>query len=165
MLTFAIVLLIVGVLLALMEAIIPSFGALGVGSAIALIAAVVIAFRHNEDTGFAFIGILVVAMPVVILGGLKLFPHTPVGRRVILKPAVEKPNQRGDAGVAQDDYSFLLGKKGIAVTELRPSGIAEIEGKRYSVVAQGELIADKSPIEVVEVEGNSIVVETTTNDA
>ena len=82
-----------------------------------------------------------------------------MGKRVILKPAVEKPGQRGDAGVAQDDYNFLLGKKGVAITELRPSGIAEIDNKRYSVVAQGELIADDSPIEVVEVAGNSIVVE------
>ena len=42
--------------------------------------------------------------------------------------------------------------------KLRPSGIAEIEGERYSVVAEGDMIGPGVDIIVVNLEGNSIVV-------
>jgi len=58
-----------------------------------------------------------------------------------------------------EDYKTLTGKNGRTVTPLRPSGIAEIKGERYSVVSEGELIEDDTEIVVVEIQGNSIVVE------
>ena len=160
---YAILLLLFGIALAMLEILIPSGGILGLLSGAAIIASLVLAFGVNNATGVVFLAAVVVLVPVVIISGFKIFPKTPIGRRIILSPAVESEAQRGSAGVADKDYGHLLGKKGKAVTALRPSGIAEIEGQRYSVVAEGELIDDDTDVVVVQVEGNSIVVDARQN--
>ena len=159
MLTYAVILLIAGILLVVLEAFIPSGGILGFLAAAALVAAVILAFRENSTAGLAFITITVIIVPVFIMLGLKIFPKTPIGKRLILSPAVETPAQRGVAGVADKDFSRLLGKIGKTTTPLRPSGIIEIEDERYSAVAEGEMIDRGVEVVVIKVEGNSIVVE------
>lgn len=57
-----------------------------------------------------------------------------------------------------ESADWLTGKKGWAVTDLNPSGKAEIEGKRYSVVSDGQFIANGSEIRVISNEGNVITV-------
>ena len=158
MLTYAILLLILGIVLAFMEVLLPSGGILAILSTGTIIGAIVMAFGESADAGVVFLAITAVLVPVTIVLGLKVFPRTPVGRRVILKPEVETVSERGSAGVSDEDYSKLLGKTGKTVTPLRPSGIAEIEGERYSVVAEGEIIGPEIDIIVVNLEGNSIVV-------
>ena len=159
MLLYAILLLLLGIVLVLMEAFIPSGGILGVLAAIVLVSSLIFAFKESDGVGFAFLGIVVVCVPAVVIFGLKIFPKTPIGRRVILKPAVESPDQRGKAGVSDQDFSQLQGKVGKTITPLRPSGIIEINDERYSAVAEGELIDNDVEIIVVKVEGNSVVVE------
>ena len=51
-----------------------------------------------------------------------------------------------------------VGRRGIALTPLRPAGTAEIDDKRISVVAEGEFIPARSPIFVLAVDGPRIVV-------
>ena len=60
--------------------------------------------------------------------------------------------------VSSDDYTSYLGQFGTAVTLLRPSGTAEIDGVRLSVVTEGEFIAPGTPVQVVAVQGSRIVV-------
>ena len=52
----------------------------------------------------------------------------------------------------------LLGKEGVTVSELRPAGIALINGRRTDVVTDGEFVAVDQVVEVVEVSGNRVVV-------
>ena len=156
---YAILLLALGVTLAMMEVLLPSGGVLGFFAAAAIVAALVLAFRESNALGIAFIVVTMVLVPTVVVVGFKIFPRTAIGRRLILKPAVETKNQRGSAGVSEETYACLLGKNGIAVTPLRPSGIAEIDEQRYSVVTEGDTIEDSAEIVVVKIEGNSIVVE------
>lgn len=63
-----------------------------------------------------------------------------------------------EGGTAADDYSPLLGKTGVALSTLRPSGTAEIEQNRYSVVTDGEYIEENTEIVVEAVEGSRIQV-------
>jgi membrane-bound ClpP family serine protease len=159
MLLYAILLLLLGIVLVMAEAFIPSGGILGVLAAIVLVSSLIFAFKESDGVGFAFLGIVVVCVPTVVILGLKVFPKTPIGRRVILEPFVESPEDRGKAGVSDQDFSQLLGKLGKTATPLRPSGIIEINDQRYSAVAEGELIDKNVDIIVIKVEGNSIVVE------
>jgi membrane-bound serine protease (ClpP class) len=64
--------------------------------------------------------------------------------------------QRG--GIAAEDYSGLLRKTGVALTDLRPSGTAEIDRHRYSVVTDGTYIEEHTDIVVTAVEGSRILV-------
>jgi membrane-bound serine protease (ClpP class) len=69
-------------------------------------------------------------------------------------------NDAGDAGDAGPGGSAgsLAGKRGIAVTTLRPSGKAEIEGRIYPVEGDGAFIEAGKSLEVIQVQGNRIVV-------
>ena len=162
--TYAIILLLVGVALIIMEMFLPSAGILGALAIGAIIGSLVLAFKEGEGVGLVFLGVTVIIVPILLVLGLKIFPKTPIGRRIILPPANEPASVRGRAGVSMEDYSTLVGKSGRTVTPLRPSGIAEIEGERYSVVSEGELIEDNTEVLVVEIQGNSIVVERKTGE-
>lgn len=162
MLTYAILLLALGIVLMILELFLPSGGILGFMAAVSLVGALVLAFRQSESAGLTFVAITVVVVPVALITGLKLFPKTPVGRRVILRPPAQAAPD-APAGVADVDYSPLLNQKGKTVTSLRPSGIIEIDGRRYSAVAEGELISENVEIVVISLQGNSIVVDDAKN--
>jgi membrane-bound serine protease (ClpP class) len=59
---------------------------------------------------------------------------------------------------AEENYGDLLGKRGKAISTLRPSGKAEIDGKVYAVEADGAFIEPKKTVEVIRVRGNRIIV-------
>ncbi len=52
----------------------------------------------------------------------------------------------------------LLGLEGVAITPLRPSGIARLRDRRYDVVTEGEMIDKGVPVVVIDVTGNRVVV-------
>ena len=56
-------------------------------------------------------------------------------------------------------WTHLVGRHGVAVTDLRPSGIATIDGERHDVICQGRFLPRGSPVVVSRLEANSIVVE------
>jgi membrane-bound serine protease (ClpP class) len=60
--------------------------------------------------------------------------------------------------VSSDDYTSFLGQFGTAVTLLRPSGIAEFDEVRLSVVSEGEFIPLGTRVQVVMVQGSRVVV-------
>ena len=60
--------------------------------------------------------------------------------------------------VTSADNTGYLGQIGSAVTLLRPSGTAEFDGIRLSVVSEGEFIAQGTTVQVVMVQGSRIVV-------
>jgi membrane-bound ClpP family serine protease len=156
---YAIILLVLGIMLVVMEVVIPSGGALGVLATAAIVGALILAFMHSTVAGFIFVAIVAVCLPIIIYYGFKIFPKTSFGRKIILIPDHESPAVRGAAGVSETDYATLVGKTGRTITALRPAGLAEIDGERYSVTAAGEMIDAAANIVVTRVEGNNIVVE------
>lgn len=53
----------------------------------------------------------------------------------------------------------LVGRRGVAATDLRPAGIMELDGERLDVVTEGAFVRRGTPVRVIEVGGNRIVVE------
>jgi membrane-bound serine protease (ClpP class) len=86
---------------------------------------------------------------------LRFLPKLPFGRQLILHTGLGADT--GYASAPASDRQWL-GKQGTAVSPLRPAGIADIEGKRVDVVSEGEWIDATTPIEVIRVDGNRIVV-------
>jgi membrane-bound serine protease (ClpP class) len=56
--------------------------------------------------------------------------------------------------------AFLIDKEGVAFTNLRPSGTVVIDGKRFDVVTEGEMIDKDTPVKVAKIEGSRIIVKT-----
>jgi membrane-bound serine protease (ClpP class) len=59
---------------------------------------------------------------------------------------------------SQDNRARYLGKVGAALTPLRPSGVAEIDGERVEVQTEGGFIAANSQIRVVAIDRRHIFV-------
>jgi len=52
----------------------------------------------------------------------------------------------------------LIGREGVTITPLRPSGTVKVDDERLDVVAEGSFIENNTKVKVVKVEGSRIVV-------
>lgn len=94
---------------------------------------------------------LIVGSFVLFLLWMRVLPQTPIGKNLTLA-------REGEDFKATRDFHELLDQSGQAETDLRPAGIALIQGKRVDVVSENEWIEKGSQIKVVQVEGNRIAV-------
>jgi len=150
MLLLIILLMAVGMVLLFLEvAIIPGFGAAGVSSILCLLAGVVLAWvQYGAAWG---VGSLILAG--VMAGGLiTLAPRTRAGKELVLSAALTAP--AGD-----EQRARLVGSFGTTLTPLRPSGAADVGGRRVDVVTDGVFIEAGKGIKVVSIEGARVVVE------
>ncbi len=150
-----IVLLVIGLVFLLMEVFIPSAGLLLIGGVGALSGSLFVAFRSSLALGVLVIVLIVILLPTEIIIGVKLFPKTPLGKRMILGP---KAQTTASDRAPVEDLSGLVGKEGVTLTYLRPAGVADLEGRRVDVVAEGTMIDAHRPVKVVLVDGNRVVV-------
>jgi len=140
-----------GVLLMMCEIFIPG-GIVGTIGGIILAIAIVAGFLYDPTMGaILLVGSLIFGM-VGLWAWVKFLPRTPLGKRFILQAN----------GSTWDGFdpskAALMGKVGVARTDLHPGGIAIIEEKRIDVVSRGELIDKATDIKVIAVEGNRVVV-------
>jgi len=94
-----------------------------------------------------FIAMFVIASRMITKGRLSKTPLFSVN------PTVSEDKTQGTR-----DFSDLLGKVGVAHTNLRPVGKAQFEGEMVDVVARDGFIDGGSEIVCVQVEGQRIVV-------
>lgn len=142
-------LLIIGVALLLLETVLPGMiaGMIGVGC---LVAGVVMGYTtYGPGTGNLIL--LGVVSGLILLGVLwiRFFPDSRYGRMFVTRRTV------GELGIEQPE---LLNQVGTAMTNLRPSGTALINGQRVDVVTEGALIERGQAVKVVAVEGLRVVV-------
>lgn len=147
---------VLGFLMLAAEVFVPGM-VLGIFGLLALAAAVVLAYAEFGVLGGSVVFAIIASLTMTgFLAWLFAFPRTPIGRRIML--------QRGlDAGQGDKSQpeSSLLGATGEALTPLRPSGIARIQGRKVDVVAESGFIPAGSPVVVVAQEGLRIVVRST----
>jgi len=155
---------IVGFVLLIIEIFfIPGFGFLGILGIIMMIGAIFFGLigdfpiiSENEiSNALIQLAASLVASILFLFILWKFLPGTPIWGRLILATS---ENQK-EGFVSNPDLSFLVGKRGKALSLLRPAGIAIIEGKRYDVVSEGEFIQKDEEVEVTEVIGSKIIVK------
>lgn len=152
-------LVLVGMAMLALEVFVPSGGVLGFLSVVAIVAGVVEAFIKGGPTvGLATLAVVVTAAPAVLAIAFRIFPDTPLGRRVIPPPP-------GPDDVLPDvdrraALKSLVGRTGRAVGELLPWGAVEIDGVTHEAVSDGGPIAAGRPVEVVATQSAALVVRT-----
>lgn len=144
-----VLLLIAGLVLMLLETILPGMvaGLVGFGC---LVAGVVISYKDFGPRTGSLVLFLVLAM--LLAAGLlwiRFFPHSRLGQAFVSRRTV------GNLGVERPE---LVHQTGTAVTNLRPSGTALINDHRVDVVTEGTLIERGTAVKVVAVEGLRVVV-------
>ena len=144
-----------GLALLFCELFIPG-GILGTIGVIGIGASIWLAFKsYPPDIALWVLAGELLALGAGIVIGLRILPHTPIARRLTLTREFDAEEGFTSASSELDSY---VGKEGVALTTLRPAGIALIEGKRLNVVTDGEFIERNARVKVCEVEGSRIVV-------
>lgn len=147
-----IVLIVCGILLIGAEVFVPG-GVLGMIGGFMLVCSVLIAFNvFGAQIGFIMMVALIIFVVLFICLWLRFVPKTSFGRALTLS------SDGAAFKVADDKNDALLNKRGITLSELRPSGMARIENKRYDVTTDGVFIAKDQPVNVVGIQDNQIVV-------
>ncbi|MCB1055783.1 MAG: hypothetical protein KDD11_09775 [Acidobacteria bacterium] len=138
----------VGYLLLLVELFVPG-GVLGAFGVLVVLYGCFLAFGMGPLWGTSAI----LLSAIVTTVGLKLFFRSRVGRALVLDDPTTSTWRAQD-----EDFTPLVGRCGRALTSLRPAGAAEIDGRRYDVVTDGEMVAVGTLVMVVEAEGARLVV-------
>lgn len=136
-----------------LEMFIPSGGLLGLLCAGLAIAGVVCFYRVSTGAGLAATGAVTVMAPLAAYFFLKVYPDTPMGRRLILGDPEGKP---ADADHEPDGAGAIVGTEGVALTDLRPMGTVDIEGKRLEATAELGLIHAGTRVRVTGVDGAKV---------
>ena len=63
------------------------------------------------------------------------------------------------------DRSYLLGRRGTALSDLRPAGVARFGDERVDVVSDGDYVAAGAILHVLRVEGMRVVVRAADPDS
>lgn len=148
-----IILFVAGVGLLIAELFVPSFGILGIAGFVSLGAGIVLAAYDYRDA-MAALGIALLGCVLVLIVVFVWFRRRGVWNRFVLRDEFKTEAGYVSAPVRRQ----LVGKRGEALTPLRPSGTALIEGERVDVVTSGEFIPAGEAIEVIQVEGVRVVV-------
>ena len=154
------ILLLIGLILAGLALIaveiyvVPGMNVVGILGILILIFAVGFAFNSNGLLGgfFALCG-------TAALGGGMIFALFRSGawEEFILATSMATGRQLHEGSA--DTRARYLGKAGAALTPLRPSGVAEIDGERVEVQTEGGFIAANSRIRVVAIDRRRIFVK------
>ena len=155
---WALILLVAGLCAVALELFIPSAGIIGIIAATLIVAGIVVGFMESLTTGALMLMIAVVALPVLLTMMFKVWPHTPLGKRILLKdlkpedvlPKKSHYKKRNDS---------MVGKLGIAKTKMLPSGIVVIDGEKFDAISDGFAIDQGDAVKIVSVREHRIYVQ------
>ncbi|MFC5532123.1 NfeD family protein [Cohnella yongneupensis] len=150
----AIVLFIIGICLLVSEIFIPSFGILGILGIAGIVTGIAMG-AHDTGDSLRALGIAALAALVIIAVFVYIFRKRGVWNRFILREALT--TEQGF--VPNQPRASWLGQEGVTLSELRPSGIAEINDVRVDVVTGGEFVERGTTVRVVSADGTRIVVQ------
>ncbi len=142
-----------GIFLIMLETFLPGWVA-GILGTISILAAVWLTLMSEELMGWSSgmrlalaLGILVFSAAILMVW-LRWFAVKFFHRALTLTTSIE----------TRPAETAAPGSQGIALTELRPLGRAEIGGKRYEVRCQNGLAAAGTPVEVIAAEPGNLLV-------
>ena len=146
-----------GLLLLLLELILPG-GFVGLLGFVLMIAASVLLYNTHGPLAAVLTGLSASLLALAILiGGLKWLPRTPFGKRFIHQesnPATSNPI----AHQGKNKYSYLIGKRGKVLTPLTPVGQVTIESLPYQARSESAYLTKGTPITVVYCDDFQLVV-------
>jgi membrane-bound serine protease (ClpP class) len=142
-------LIIAGYLLLAMEVlVVPGFGVPGVAGLGCLIGGCALAYLWFEPLPAT---LAIVGVVGATTGLLIWLPRTRMGAQMVHRGSL------GDAHAA--GVPLYEGDRGVAESDLRPSGIARFGEVRESVVTDGEFLTAGTAVSIVQIHGSRVVVE------
>ncbi|MBU5438264.1 nodulation protein NfeD [Tissierella sp. MSJ-40] len=146
-------LFVTGLILLVIEGMVPGFGLPGISGIILVLAGTILAMESLSTAILSLsVAIIITTIATIIL--LKLGFRSKIFNKIIL--TTHQKDEKGYLSVdSKDEY---LDKEGLTVSELRPTGFIEIDGKRLDALSEEGFIPRDIPIKVARVEGSKIFV-------
>jgi membrane-bound serine protease (ClpP class) len=140
--------------------VLPGFGVAGILGVLLLGGAIVLTLVGAAPTFTDFVqagavlGAALVITASVFIAWLRHLPNSTRFSGLFLKSSTGKDEGFVSAPVRGD----LVGKAGTALSDLRPAGVATIDGERLDVVTEGEFIGAGVGIKVIRSDGYRLIV-------
>jgi membrane-bound serine protease (ClpP class) len=135
--------------------VLPGFGVAGFLGLGAIGAAMVLALMGGAPSSgdivqaFAILGASLAITAAVVYAWLRHIPNSNRFGGLFLRNGMAQ----GEGYISALPRADLVGKDGVAVTDLRPAGTATIAGERVDVVTEGEYVSQGSAVRVLRSEG------------
>jgi len=160
-----ILLFVIGVGLLITEIFVtPGFGVIGIVGILCIIGSLFLGLISDfptVDTDLIYLAlsqlggaILFSIISIAVL--LKFLPKTKMWSSLVLSKNIEASSGYTSY---EPELNELTGKRGEAMTDLRPAGTAIFNNKRFDVITAGEYVIKGSEIIIKKTEGSKIVVE------
>jgi membrane-bound ClpP family serine protease len=137
-------LMVIGVALLVAEMLLPSHGILGVAAAGCILGAIVVAIRQSAWAGLILLLVVTAMMPFAWVAFVKIWPKTPIGRRIVLPPVENQPSPQ----------LVRVGQIGVTMSELRPMGVCEFDGVRIEAHSEHGIVPPGTSVTVVALVNN-----------
>ncbi len=140
----------------ILEMFIPTAGLLMVISLLLALAAVVAGFMHSLLLGALMVAILVLSIPALLAMFSYVWPHTPIGRRLIMSapdPASIMPEPTRNHRLED-----LIGAAGEVLSPMLPTGSIQIQGKSYVATCESGAAEPGQKVRVSRLQMNRIFV-------
>jgi membrane-bound ClpP family serine protease len=155
--------------LALEVLVLPGFGIFGLGGGVMILVSLVLASQTTflpktasqvaELRRSLTIVTAAAVMTIAVAIAMRRFlPQAPVFRTLLLNPTPEEDLIDLDYRESVAEFSHLVGQRGLATTNLMPSGKADFDGELVDVIAEGLPIDRGSAVVVVKARGNRVLV-------
>jgi membrane-bound serine protease (ClpP class) len=158
-----VLILALGLIMMLVEIlIIPGFGLAGIGAIILLAAGVYLSWIRLSlawSIGATLISISSIILSIVFFRKSGFSGNMVLKRRVSDSASLAAPSKQAEEESKKKDSVICVGQIGLAVSNLRPAGIANFQGRRLNVLTDGTYIRKNARIKIIRIEGNRIFVE------
>ena len=150
--------LVLGLIFLIIEVFMPGFGLPGIAGVVLEGASIVMTFlKHGGLAALVITLIILGVVAIAISVALRKLPNSSV--------ILNETESVAEGYVAVRDMEVFLGKEGHTTTVLRPTGMAEFDGVKLNVQADGEYIPKDVPVRVERVEGARVVVRRMTTES
>jgi membrane-bound ClpP family serine protease len=154
--------------------VLPGFGAFGIGGGLLIVASIILAsqtfvipsnaYEWSQLPGSLFMAVAAGggALAALIVAR-RLVTDAPMFNRVSLDTPDQQQREQISYQEAMVHFDYLVGKRGVTITQLTPSGKARFGDARVDVIGDGDVVPCGTDVVVVEVRGNEVLVRAVEN--
>lgn len=156
MVILGILLLVAGFILVGIKMVIPGFGAPGISGIACLVGGILLTAKNIEQgLTITMIVVVILAVMLAVMLTVMLLLLKNVKPPFILEEDLKATPEYLNAS----DLEYLLGKEGVASTDLKPSGKCDIEGVEFDVRAESRYIKKGTKVKISRIHENTIMIK------
>jgi len=149
-----VILMVAGFVLVGVEMVLPGFSFPGISGIICLVTSIFL--NANTIQEGVVLTVIIIALLGIMLGIILWL----LSKGKLAKPIILTEEQNKEKGyISSNDLKYLLNKKGVAYTDLRPTGVGSFDGVNFDVISNGSYISKGTPIIINEVSGSKLIVK------